>query len=112
MGGKCAATCLDGRPCPKAPMVGTDLCWNHTKNPKTGKFPAPLPIDRERTIKILETQLRGVYRQKSSILRATTIMKLVEMIERLRGQAPEEKVTKDEDVRTLTVAERLARRGQ
>jgi hypothetical protein len=105
---QCKATCVDGTPCPKAAMVGSDLCWNHSRDPVTGKFPQPLPIDRERTIRILETQLRGVYRQKASIARATTIMKLVEMIERLRGPAPEEK---DEDVRTLTVEERLARRG-
>ena len=105
MGDKCAATCLDGRPCPKAPMVGTDLCWNHTRDPVTKKFPEPHPIDRAREIKLLEKQLRGIYRLHASLERSREMRALIELLERLRATAPEPAV---ED---LTVEERLALRG-
>ena len=107
MGAKCQATCLDGRPCPKAPMVGTDLCWNHTKNPKTGGFPEPKPIDRAAEIRYIEKQLRGVYRLVPSLERSREIRALIELMERLRAsEAPA-----TPDVKDLTVEERLALRG-
>lgn len=89
-------------------MKGTDLCWNHTRNPETGKFPDPIPIDRAREIKLLEMQLRSCYRLSPSLNRAKVVMQLIELIERLRTAEGPPPVT---DVKELTVEERLARRG-
>ena len=103
---KCAATTLDGRPCPKAPMVGTLYCWNHTPDPVTKKFPEPLPIDRAKEIKYLEKQLRGVYRLPASLERSREVRAIIELLERLREAPPAP------DIKSLTVEERLALRGK